>query len=807
MERYLCIHGHFYQPPRENPWLEAIEVQDSAYPYHDWNERVTAECYAPNSASRILDEEDRIIQIVNNYSKMSFDVGPTLFAWLQDKAPDVYQALLTADQESTKAYSGHGSALAQPYNHMIMPLANRRDKHTQVFWGIRDFIYRYGRWPEGMWLPETAVDLETLDIMAEQRLRFTILAPHQALRVRRKGDPDWTDVSDGSIDTSMAYELTLPSGGTMYLFFYDDPISRAVAFEGLLSRGENFANRLVSAYSEERSWPQLTHIATDGESYGHHHRFGDMALAYALQYIESRELACLTNYGEYLEKHPPTYEVQITESSSWSCAHGVERWRKDCGCNTGAHPGWNQGWRAPLREALDWLRDTLVSTYEDQGRELFKDPWRARDDYIAVVLERSPENIERFFLQNAEHELRETERIRALKLLELQRHAMLMYTSCGWFFDDLSGIETIQVIQYAGRALQLAQELFGDGLESRFLQLLEGAKSNVPTYGDGRQIYERFVRPAMVNLEKLGAHYAVSSLFEDYPEQVPIYCHRAERDDYHSYVAGRTKLVIGRAQVSCTITGESAFLIFGALHFGDHNLYGGVRTFRGEEAYQALVQEITEPFAKADMAEVIRLLDREFGDSIYSLRSLFRDEQRKILGMVLEPVLADAEADYREIYEDHAPLMHFLADLGVPLPKPLRSAAEMVMNVDLRRAFSVDPDRDRVLSLLEEAKLWGVELDTAGLGFALTKTIEQVAAEFRSQPEELRLLERLEAMASVAQILPFDINLWTVQNTYYEILHGLYPHVKSRAEQGDEPALEWIKHFHPLGKMLRVRIN
>jgi len=597
MERYICIHGHFYQPPRENPWLEAIEFQDSAYPYHDWNERITAECYAPNAASRILDAQNWIVQIVNNYSKISFDFGPTILSWLEEKAPEVYRAILEADRESQKNFSGHGSALAQAYNHMILPLANRRDKYTQVLWGIRDFEHRFRRKPEGMWLPETAVDLESLDILADLGIKFTILSPHQASRARRIGGRAWRDVSGGAIDPTTAYELRLPSGRKIALFFYDGPISRAVAFERLLAKGEDFANRLLCVFREERDWYELAHIATDGETYGHHHPHGEMALAYALNYIESNNLAHLTNYAEYLEKCHPTYQVEIFENTSWSCAHGVERWRSDCGCNSGGHPGWNQAWRTPLRDALDWLRDMLAPAYEEKGRQFLKDPWAARNDYIKIILPRSPENVKHFLAEHAIRELNEPEKIMVLKLLELQRHAMLMYTSCGWFFDDLSGIETVQVIHYAGRAVQLAQEIFGDATESQFIERLGQAKSNIPDHGDGRQIYEKFVKPAMVNWERLGAHYAISSLFEIYPEQARIYCYKADREDYQSFEAGKSKLVMGRVKLTSEITHEFSVLSFGVLHFGDHNLNGGVKELLGEEeAYQTLVREALSPF-------------------------------------------------------------------------------------------------------------------------------------------------------------------------------------------------------------------
>ncbi len=500
MKRYLCIHGHFYQPPRENPWLGRVERQDSAYPYHDWNERVTAECYLPNASSHILDGDGYISDIVNNYARMSFDFGPTLLAWLEANSPDVYRAIIEADKESQQCYSGHGGALAGVYNHVILPLANHHDRYSQVAWGIRDFEHRFGRRPEGMWLPETAVDLETLDIMAGLGIKFTILAPHQAKQVRRIGASVWQDVGGGGIDTTRAYLVNLPSGRTFSVFFYDGSIAGAVSFADVLKSGDVFAKRLTDAFSDEKDQPQLVHIATDGENYGHHHRYGDMALAYAMRYIEANNLAKLTNYGEFLEKYPPTHEVQIIEKTSWSCGHGVDRWWSDCGDRTGAgsHPGWNQQWRTPLRNAFDMLRDTLAPRYEAKARRFFKDPWAARDGYVDVILDRSPESLKSFLSRYASRELNEDEKATALKLLELQRHAMLMYTSDGWFFDELSRPEPVQVMQYAGRVVELAQELFGGSLEDGFLKILEQAKSNIPELNDGKRIYEQLVRPAML---------------------------------------------------------------------------------------------------------------------------------------------------------------------------------------------------------------------------------------------------------------------------------------------------------------------
>ena len=489
MNKYICIHGHFYQPPRENPWLEAVELQDSAFPYHDWNERVMAECYAPNAHARLLDGDGRIERMANNYAKISFNFGPTLLSWMSEKAPDILDAIVAADKKSREQFSGHGSALAQCYNHIIMPLANRRDKFTQVAWGIRDFESRFGRKPEGMWLPETAADNESLDVLAEQGIKFTILSPHQARRVRPLDDSDenhWQDVGGAKIDPSMPYLVKLPSGRSIAVFFYDGPIAQAIAFEELLRNGETLANRLMDAFDDGRDHPQLAHVATDGESYGHHFQYGDMALAYALNLIEKNDQVRLTVYAEFLEKYPPTHEVEIHQPSSWSCPHGVDRWKRDCGCNSGGHEGWNQQWREPLRNALDWLRDKFAPLYETKAKELLKEPWVARDDYITVILDRSPENMSKFFTRHATRDLNESEQITAMRLLEMQRHAMLMFTSCGWFFDEISGLETTQVIQYAARALQLAKELSSENFEPGFLEILEQAKSNISENQNGR---------------------------------------------------------------------------------------------------------------------------------------------------------------------------------------------------------------------------------------------------------------------------------------------------------------------------------
>jgi len=807
MNHYVCIHGHFYQPPRENPWLEEVELQDSAYPYHDWNERIMAKCYAPNTASRILGAERKIIDIVNNYSKISFNFASTLLSWMEKHAPEVYRAVIEADIESQKKFSGHGSAIAQAYNHMIMPIANSRDKRAQIIWGIKDFEHRFKRKPEGMWLPETAVDLETLDIVSEHGIKFTILAPRQAKRVRKIDGKKWKDVGNEKIDPKMPYLCKLPSGRTINIFFYDGPISNDVAFGDLLNNGEVFAKRLLGAFPQEHEQPQIVHIATDGETYGHHLRFGDMALAYCLYYIESNNLAKITIYGEYLEKHPSTHEVEIFENSSWSCTHGVERWRSDCGCK-GMHPEWNQGWRAPLREAMDWLRDTLVSIYEKEMAQYMKDPWQARTDYIEVILDRSVQNVERFFSEHAVRELSKEEKLKVLKLLEMQRCAMLMYTSCGWFFDEISGIETVQVMRYAARAMQLAKEISGVDLEPNYVKTLERAPSNIPEFNNGAKVYGMLVKPATIDLPRVGAHYAISSLFEAYPETAKIYCYTANSKIYDKVEAGKQKLAVGRTHLHSDITWEESGVGFAVLHFGDHNLIGRMREHMEDDTFSVMHQEIKDAFLKSNVAEVIHLMDKYFGTHNYSIWHLFRDEQRKILGRIVEGTLKDIETHFRQIYKHHYSLMQVMKERDTPLPKALATPLEFILNTDLRKLLENDElDFDQLQNLIEKVKRWPIELDKITVGFVASQRVNKLMGKLSQTPEDVLVLQNIEAILRILSTLPLELDMWKAQNVYFSIGKQLYGGMRERAEKEDNNAKKWIEHFNGLGHYLQVKIT
>lgn len=802
-ERYICIHGHFYQPPRENPWLEAIEIQDSAYPYHDWNEKISAECYAPNAASRKMDDEDRILDIVNNYSGISFNFGPTLLSWIEKNSAETYQAILEADRGSMRHRSGHGNALAQGYNHIIMPLANRRDKQTQIAWGIRDFEFRFKRFPEGMWMPETAVDLETLEVLAEFGIKFTILAPRQASKVRRTGASRWEDVSGGRIDPARAYLLRLRTGKTVTIFFYDGPISQAVAFEKLLRKGEDFARRLLSGLSDARNWPQILSIATDGETYGHHHRFGDMALASALDYVESHGFARLINYGEYLEKNPPSYEVEIFENSSWSCVHGIERWKSNCGCNSGGNPGWNQEWRRPLREGLDWLRDRLSPVYEAAAGVYLKDVWEARDGYIDVILDRSEDNLHKFLNLHAVKDLNAEERTVVLKLLEMQRHALLMYTSCGWFFDDVSGLETVQILQYAGRAIQLCEEISHGSVEDSFKGRISKAKSNQPGMGTGAQIYDKFVKPAMIDLKRVGAHYAVSSAFDGYANETGIYCFGIREDDSRKVEAGGSKLAVGKISVSSGITGENELISYCVLHFGGHALNGGVRTFMGAEAYESMRNEVVSAFERGAFADIVRLMDQHFGMHNYSLIDLFRDRQRDILDSLISQTLEGFENVYHQMYENNRILMGFLREMGMPIKKPFFTSAAFALNFDMKKAFMEDSiDADRIHYLIGEMEKWSVDFDQVEIEFAARRKLEELMGGLSAVPFDLPGLAEIQNRVEMMRLLPVEFNYWQTQNSYYKIAGTAFRDLSRRAHSGDGDALRWVNEFRYLGELL-----
>ncbi|HLP17179.1 MAG TPA: DUF3536 domain-containing protein [Bacteroidota bacterium] len=809
MEKYICIHGHFYQPPRENPWLETIEVQDSAYPYRDWNERITAECYNPNTASRIMAEDRKIIDIINNYAHMSFNFGPTLLSWMEVNAPDVYKRVLEADRESQKYFSGHGSAIAQVYNHVIMPLANAADKRTQIVWGKADFVHRFGREPEAMWLAETAVDVETLELLAGAGMKYVILAPHQAKRFRKIDDPkeEWTETPDASIDPKMPYLCRLASGREIALFFYDGPVSHDLSFGDMLKSGEKFVERLMAAFRKEDDTPQLVNIATDGETYGHHARYGDMALAYCLHTISAQNLACVTNYGEYLEKFPPAFEAEINENTSWSCVHGVERWKSDCGCNSGRQ-GWNQQWRAPLREALDWLRDELIPVYEREVRPFTGDPWELRNKYIDVILDRSPENIDRFFSEALTREISGEEKTKLLLLLEMQRHALLMYTSCGWFFDEVSGIETVQVMLYAARVMQLAKEAVDMDLEAAFVERLRTIPSNIPELGTAARAFELYVRPSVIDFYRVAAHYAISSLFDGTMEQHVFYSYSASDESIEKMEAGKWKMVVGRAVMRSRIIQYEIEISFGFVHLGDHNVIGGVRRFEGEDKFEAMKAQMKEAFTKLNVADVVQGLDTHFGTHSYTIWHLFRDETRKVFLKITDETLKNMEMTFRQIYENNYPIMQAMKDAMMPLPLAFTTAVQYTVNRDLKRILEdVEViDMEKLTRLYEETMRWNVPLDREGLGYAASRRVDRLMESLELTPMNENVIGELQSSLETMKRLGVELNLWKAQNIIFHMSRTHLPPMKKKAAR-NAAAGKWVDTFYRIAEDLQVRLE
>jgi alpha-amylase/alpha-mannosidase (GH57 family) len=768
-DKYICIHGHFYQPPRENAWLDEIEIQETATPYHDWNERITEECYGANCVSRILNDEQQIIDIVNNYTKISFNMGPTLLSWLEQKYPRVYNAIIEADVASRKLYGGHGSALAQVYNHLIMPLANRRDKETQVRWGLYDFKMRFGRSAEGMWLAETAVDTETLEVLAEQGVRFTILAPSQARRYRKKGSDSWTS----GIDTRRAYTCKLPSGRHIALFFYDGQRSQNVAFAGILNDGKKFAQSLTDGFGEHTGTPQLVHIATDGESYGHHHRNGDMALAYCIRYIEEHNLGVLTNYGQFLSLVPPTDEVEIVENSSWSCAHGVERWQSDCGCQTGGEPHWNQQWRAGLRQALDGLRDHLARLFEDVLGAYTKDCWELRNRYIEVLYRRSERRIEEFVHEYIPKKLTTDEITRIIRLLETQKNALYMYTSCGWFFNEVSGIETLQILQYANRAIQLAERECHVDLETPFRNALATALSNLPEHGTAADIYDKQVAPRRLSLTQVGMHYAVGMLFANESHQLNVLNYECTSDAFERFTAGSYILAMGQTSVKSRVTLSIKRFSFVILYLGNHDLIGHT----GDELHQAdferLVVELKAAFEMGNIAQLTTLMNKHFQYKSFSFFELFKDEQHKLLKTVIERNIEMAEYSYEKINDRIYSLINMMRQTNLTVPTVFIRNLETLIHLKLETLFKNDTSRIPLIqldNLVADINKWKIPLQEKHIEYFASAKLTTLILHYPQTDDKVKLIDNLEGVLRLLYEINIHPSISELQNTVFQEL-------------------------------------
>ncbi len=783
--KYLIIHGHFYQPPRENPWTERIDRQPSAAPYHDWNERITKECYQPNTRSRRLDGDGRIAKMLNNYEWISFNFGPTLLSWIEEKHPDAYEKIIAADRLSAERL-GHGNAIAQGYNHIIMPLANSRDKETQIRWGVHDFIRRFGREPAGIWLPETAANSDTLEILIGFGFDFIVLSPNQAKRVRPPaGKAEWRDVSDGSIQTGFPYRCFLSKGKKrrstdkyIDIFFYDAKLSVDVSFNHLLRNGDHFAQAIVDAYPRTRG--DLVTIATDGEIYGHHEPFADMALAYLADTgAPSRGLE-MTNFSAYLENHAPEWEVALkpgtdNEGTAWSCAHGVGRWKEACGCNTGGGPKKNQKWRGPLRNGLDALRDELSAAFASETAPLLDDPWRARNDYITVIENRGPESIERYVTEHAKRPLSPEERSRVLSLLESQRNALLMFTSCGWFFDDISGIETTQILEYAARAIELAGEKNGDALEKALLKELRKAKSNFPNLGRGSDIYRSALDEARFRTRSIVGQYAISRHLLRRDTGSKVFGHTFDQLDAFTRKVGDSAIEARSVSVTSPITMDTSRYHYLLFLENNADFTCLVKRAETESEFLKLKGCLAEAPRTMDQESLLKTTHSFFDERPVTLHDLLPDDREEILESLIARRIDTLVSRFDELYKENRDLLVMLGDTPSAPPYILLVLASTVLTNMLiyevtRWERSLVPVQlEGIQKVIDEASRYQIPIDMRCAAEAFSDFIL----------EKTRLLERTMDAALVRSLITFrelcdtygvTLEVHEIQNVIYSIL-------------------------------------
>ena len=844
---YVTVHGHFYQPPRENPYLNAIERQPGAAPFHDWNERIHHECYRPNAFARILNEHGEVMGIENNFEYMSFNIGPTLMSWLQNYDIDVYQRIIEADRKSSERLNGHGNAIAQVYNHIIMPLASERDKLSQIRWGKADFRSRFGREPEGMWLAEAAVDYATVEALVNEGIRFIILAPSQAERCRliptdNETLEEWHEVGGNQIDPTRPYRCYLTGSENnnsqrryLDIFFYDGPISRDMGFSDVVYNSNHFAGRIGAAVRGDRRQSQVISVATDGETFGHHKKGTEKTLAYAFTQEFPNRGWTVTNFAHYLSLNTPTWEVELKPVTAWSCAHGVDRWQDDCGC--GGAPGWHLKWRRPLRDSLNWLRDRLVEVYEEQGNEYFSDPWQARDEYVSILLDRSPSNISGFLNRHQKHKLQASEQVDALRLLEMQRHSLLMFTSCGWFFEEISRPEGTQILRYAARAMELASEVAGVQLEKDFLQILEKAPTNIDIFRTGADVYRQLVLPSQISFKQVAAHYAITSLFNghkpvekwsglgdknDRDSQLhhkQIYCYTANELDHQLQRLGSITLAVGHLKLVSEVTWESQQVVFAVLHLGGWDFHCCIQPFEGKRSYTQLKEKLLNALQQGSAAHTILVMTQLFGEESFNLQNLFAEERHRLMGLLTQETLSRVDQLYTQTYRDnYGVLMAFHRD-GLEAPKELQAAAEIALEYRCMmtlRALEQDIDEPQLSwnhlveleAIANEAKHLHCNLNLPEGKQLLERLSLQLLWQllYDANGSFEFQIQRLERLIEVEEHLSLGISLERSQELYFNCLHAeILP--KTVAEILNHSDKNQLRQLLKLGRKLKVDVS
>lgn len=802
---YVIFHGHFYQPPRETPYTEEIDIQESAYPFDNWNERIANECYIPNTFARIIDSYGYIIKIINNLEYMSFNFGPTLLKWIKLYKPELYQKIIEADRESLKHFEGCGNAIAQVYNHIIMPLSDENDKKLQVYWGIKDFYYHFKRYPKGMWLSETAVDTNTLEILAYYNIKFTILGEHQIKRVKKINSNEW----ENSFIPRKPILIKLPSGNKIIVFPFDKELSAEISFKDALYNGEKLANNLLNKLKNLEN--SMILIATDGETFGHHKKFGELGLAFAINYLNNSNIVKVSNLEYYLKNNYIEYEGEIIDNTSWSCAHGIERWRSDCGCKF--DPNTNQKWRTPFRKAIDFLKDEFLkqikqnnTPYKSQ-EEFFKD----LQNYIDIILKRDFEvkdfssfNDYKDFIYNYFNNKNENEIQKKLKLLEIYKNILFAYTSCGWFFDDISGLEATQNMKYLEYALNKMSEVFNkeiiENIRNKFLDILEQAESNYPKYINGKYIFTNLIKPIPIEL-LIASHILNKQFFNEntFKYNLLFYYEEIKKINEQDY-----KLLLASLKANnIKYLEEKEFIVISAFLSG-MNLFIGVNIKNQTELnFSQLFKIFKNYLNKLEIIGIINSIETYF-KNVYTLKDILPNIKRKIVNKIINSYIKEIDNVLENLLYNNKFIVNNLIEYKLPIPLELSLILQLIIDIELEKIIKEEVINNEKI---EEIKFYlnntNIPLDFEKLSNLIIDKISSkieiitnnfkefsniLSIEFEKTNKEEILITKLnniknnlniiKKLLDLAQNLNINLNLWKAQNKfynlYYKTFHNFY---------------------------------
>lgn len=786
--KYACIHGHFYQPPRENPYTEVINRQDSAYPFHDWNEVVGFQCYGPNAFSRLLNDDRKIINIINNYQYISFNFGPTLLSWLKQKHSAIYDEVIIADKKSIEFFNGHGSAIAQVYNHIIMPLATRKDKEIQVTWGIQDFEMHYGRKPEGMWLSETAVDIETLEVLAENHIKFTILSPYQAREIREEYEGYYHPINKDTLNTNKPYRVDLPSGKSIVVFFYSADVAHQLSFGDLLNSGDAFYNKIRQQFNFNSSDTEIFNVALDGETFGHHHKHGDMALAYCINKVLTSADVRLVNYGRFLDLYNVTTRVHIHERTSWSCAHGIERWNSNCGCRGGGDPSWNQQWRGPLRAALNALNGRADTFFHSIAQNYFKDVDEVLNNYVEVINNRTRDFTYIFFSRYANKKLNNDDIILLARIFEMKRNTHLMFTSCGWFFTELTGIETVQLLMYADRVIQIYESLAEDvSMIKEFLTLLKSSKSNIPEHKDAEHIYKKWVRPNRQSLAQIAILNSLLQSIESEGDVLDKNLPKVELKNMQRYEMGYMRALKGTFIIESNITFSKRYFYFSLFQLSRANFLGYYNISSEPSENPADTYHLLDTQSLGNINVLLDKVKKKYRQT-YALSSLLPEYQALVLEVISNKEQRVVETQMEDIYKRNYPLAMQYLQANIKLPLHLKNVLDFYLVENLKKVLSVEHYHFQKLeSIVADIIKWKVSIkheeDTLQLlgSYLIKYEIDKI----KTNPAHIEAICMINQIIQVIKPLELHFNLWDSQNTLLRLLSEnktLYQRIKNEQQ-------------------------